>query len=212
MSDERDSQLSAMYDGELPSAECELVARRVARDDLLRSQWARYAIVGAALRREEGVALDNRIALRVRARLSAESVLGNESTVPPARSRMRAKWRRPATGLAIAATVAAISVLALQGRDVLAPAVVADATAPSPVTAASSGIEPESYVVPAINDSARLVAPAQLATYVVAHSEVSMPLSRRNLLTSLIASEPAADAADFEAAMVEVSRDGDAVR
>jgi len=34
---ERDSQLSAMFDGELPSAECELLARRLTRDELLRN-------------------------------------------------------------------------------------------------------------------------------------------------------------------------------
>ena len=36
---ERDSQLSAMFDGELPSAECELLARRLTRDELLQDVW-----------------------------------------------------------------------------------------------------------------------------------------------------------------------------
>ena len=36
MNEELDSQLSAMFDGELPAAECELLARRLARDEQLR--------------------------------------------------------------------------------------------------------------------------------------------------------------------------------
>ena len=47
---ERDSQLSAMFDGQLASAECELLARRLSRDEALRGQWSRYALIGAALR------------------------------------------------------------------------------------------------------------------------------------------------------------------
>ena len=48
---ERDSQLSAMFDGELASAECELLARRLVRDEALRGQWSRYALIGAALQK-----------------------------------------------------------------------------------------------------------------------------------------------------------------
>ncbi|MFM7707917.1 MAG: sigma-E factor negative regulatory protein, partial [Gammaproteobacteria bacterium] len=50
--DERSSQLSAMFDGELPPAECELLARRLARDEALRRQWGGYALIGASVRGE----------------------------------------------------------------------------------------------------------------------------------------------------------------
>ena len=46
-----------MFDGELPGAECELLARRLTRDEALRAQWSRYSMIGAALRAERGVAL-----------------------------------------------------------------------------------------------------------------------------------------------------------
>jgi hypothetical protein len=55
--------------------------------------------------------------------------------------------------------------------------------------------EPESYVVPMPAGRAAGGPPAQLANYVVAHSEFSAPLSRRSLLSALVASEAAADAA-----------------
>ena len=37
MNEELDSQLSAMFDDELPPAECELLARRLSRDDALKA-------------------------------------------------------------------------------------------------------------------------------------------------------------------------------
>ena len=52
---ERDSQLSAMFDGELSAGECELIARRLSRDEALRSQWSRFSMIGAAIRAERGV-------------------------------------------------------------------------------------------------------------------------------------------------------------
>ncbi|TLY77101.1 MAG: anti-sigma 24 factor, partial [Gammaproteobacteria bacterium] len=52
MNEELDSQLSAMFDDELPSAECELLARRLSRDEPLKARWGRYAVIGAAVRAE----------------------------------------------------------------------------------------------------------------------------------------------------------------
>ena len=50
MNEELDSQLSAMFDNELPAAECELLARRLSRDEDLKARWSRYAAVGATIR------------------------------------------------------------------------------------------------------------------------------------------------------------------
>ena len=47
MNKELESQLSAMFDDELPAAECELLARRLSRDEQLRERWGRYAVIGA---------------------------------------------------------------------------------------------------------------------------------------------------------------------
>ena len=77
---ERDSQLSAMFDGELSAAECELLARRLTRDDALRAQWSRYSMIGAALRAERGVKLHDRIAVRVQAQITQEASYGDSTT------------------------------------------------------------------------------------------------------------------------------------
>lgn len=200
--EQRASQLSAMYDGELPAGECELMARRLTRDDALRVHWERYALIGAAIRREAGEPLDLRVASRVRHAISAEASFGEgrAAQVVPAARRAR-QWMRPAAGFVAAAVVAGVAVVGLRGRDpglsAPAPIVASTETAPQlsvgPQTTVVLGPgasgEPESYVVPVTRDQVNFVPPAQLANYVVAHSEVSMPLSRRNLLSALVATE-----------------------
>jgi hypothetical protein len=59
---------------------------------------------------------------------------------------------------------------------------------PASAIQASTG-EPDSYVVPK-NSPRRLIVPStELANYVVAHSEFSSPVTRRNLLSAFMASE-----------------------
>jgi hypothetical protein len=70
---------------------------------------------------------------------------------------------------------------------------------------------PESYVVPAIVERTPIVPSAELANYVVAHSEFSAPVNRRNMLSALVASEPvgdddAAPSPSDDANVVEVAR------
>src|SRR3954465_13047751 len=96
---ERDSQLSAMFDGELSAAECELLARRLARDEALRAQWSRFALIGAALRSERGVKLHDRVAQRVQSQIAQEISYGDApSTAAAATHASRAvageRWMR----------------------------------------------------------------------------------------------------------------------
>jgi negative regulator of sigma E activity len=129
---ERDSQLSAMFDGELSAAECELLARRLARDEVLRGQWSRYSMIGAALRAERGVKLHDRVAVRVQAQITQEVSYGDSSTgdsalvarpaaaVAASRGSASDRWMRftrPVFGAGIAAGVAATSILWLRSQD-----------------------------------------------------------------------------------------------
>lgn len=127
---ERDSQLSAMFDGELAGGECELIARRLARDEALRSQWSRFSMIGAAIRAERGVALHDRVAWRVQSVISQEPAYGDgteigatnarTAAVVPAEVLRRAasrRWNRftrPLAGAGIAASVAAAAILFLR--------------------------------------------------------------------------------------------------
>lgn len=193
--DELDSQLSAMFDNELPEPECELLARRLARDEALKVRWGRYATIGAAIRAEGGLHLQNRLAQRVSAAISAEPALlvgssprGRRGLASPAVMR----WWQPLAGVALAGSVAALAVLWMRQQSPLT-ALVAQTTGGTdhslPGPASPRQVEPDSYVVPALTEQTSLVPPTTLANFVVAHSEFSTPLVRHNLLSALVGAE-----------------------
>jgi sigma-E factor negative regulatory protein RseA len=200
MNEELDSQLSAMFDDELPAGECELLARRLSRDEQLKARWGRYAVIGAAIRAERGVRLNAQLANRVSAAISSEPTLTAEPAPQP-KKRWANSWWQPVAGAAAAAGVATLSILwmrsnvpdpATANAHVTAPAVatVAAAALGGPAAGAvSTTIGSDSYVVPK-NTARRMVVPStELANYVVAHSEFSSPVSRRNLLSAFMANE-----------------------
>jgi sigma-E factor negative regulatory protein RseA len=201
MNEELDSQLSAMFDDELPAAECELLARRLSRDEQLKARWGRYAVIGATIRAERGVRLNAGLASRVSIAISSEAALTAEPASEP-KKRWDNRWWQPVAGVAAAAGVAAVSIFWMRSQvlpdtlptvaQVAPPAMVTGtatvATTPASATQASTG-EPDSYVVPK-NSPRRLIVPStELANYVVAHSEFSSPVTRRNLLSAFMASE-----------------------
>jgi negative regulator of sigma E activity len=196
MTEELDSQLSTMFDDELPPVECELLARRLSRDEQLKARWGRYAVIGATIRAEGGARLNGELARRVSASISAEPIL----LVQPVTGRQRPRefrWWRPAAALAVAASVAAASILLLRYEALPdATRVVAQVGAPvmGPLAPGRSSVTnsnaPYSYVVPRGHERPSIVPATQLANYVVAHSEFSSPVNRRNLLSALMASEP----------------------
>jgi sigma-E factor negative regulatory protein RseA len=195
MNEELDSQLSAMFDDELPPAECELLARRLSRDENLKARWGRYAIVGAVIRAERGVRLNAPLAGRVNAVLLAEPALAAH-TAPRDRSSVRLRWWQPLAGAAVAAGVATVSILWLRAQAPAgAAALVTQVTPPAPVTAlmpATSAGQGDSYVIPRPKPAPVVVPSTELANYVVAHSMFSPPVARRNLLSAFMTSEPAA--------------------
>ncbi len=196
-----------MFDDELPATECELLARRLARDELLRARWGRYAAIGACIRGEHGVQLETALASKVSAAIKQETTA---SAVPAAgrdRKGVFGPWATSLAGLATAAAVAAVAILWMRTE---APAVVAHSSpvrspaseavkvqAAGPVTAVQVAAahphqsrEPDSYVVPAaISQVPALVPPTELANYIVAHSAYSGPLMRRNALSALVGAD-----------------------
>jgi sigma-E factor negative regulatory protein RseA len=185
MSEELDSQLSAMFDDELPQGECELLARRLSRDAALLARWGRYAAIAAAVRGDGRVG--GGVALKVSTVIAAEGPPLQARWAAARGGQTAARWWRPLAGAAVAASVAALSILWLQGGFSSGTgALVARTAAPAaPVDT------PATYVVPHAVESRMTVPATELANYVVAHSEFSTPVSRRNLLSGLMASEPA---------------------
>lgn len=209
-------QLSALLDGELPPEQTEFLLKRAARDADLRATLARYQLVGDTLRGERVRARPDFV-LRVSAAIAAEPALSAPAIVRGrAKAAPVARWLRPVAGLAIAAGVASVAVFVMQRDPALPPtASVAANTTPVAGVVAEGGVatgptlartggatrlsgtpsltgEPASYVTPPATPGAGVIPPAQLASYVVAHSEYSAPLGRRNVLTGLVAGEPLA--------------------
>jgi negative regulator of sigma E activity len=173
MTQERDSQLSAMFDGELPGAECELLARRLTRDEALRAQWSRFSMIGAALRAERGVALHDRVAQRVQASVAKEATYGDgadtgatsSQPVPAApgsvKAASNARWARlmrPVAGASIAAGVAALSIVWMRTD-----------TGPDPMLASTAAETPASESIVLTPDAA----PSTLASNAPAASRTS---------------------------------------
>lgn len=204
--EESASQLSAMFDGELSAAECELLSRRLARDETLRARWARYALVGAAMRAEPLAAVSSSFASRVGAAIDEQD---RAPVVRRAASGIR-RLRTVALGAALAAGVAGAAVFVLRnemlarGQTLSAytpasqrvatpasqpPAAPISLAAAALPAAGNGSLEPQSYVVPPAASGASQALPASLANYAVAHSEYSSPLTRRNLISALISSD-----------------------
>jgi negative regulator of sigma E activity len=190
MNEELDSQLSAMFDDELPAAECELLARRLSRDEELRGRWGRYAAIGATIRAEGGARLNAELARRVSVAISAEPPVVAEP-VRPSRPGISRLWA-PVGGVAVAASVAAAAILWVRFESPPDGQAIAQATSTATGGAAvgqSADSAAPSYVVPKTIPRRSIVPSTQLANYVVAHSEFSSPVNRRNLLSALMASE-----------------------
>jgi hypothetical protein len=103
------------------------------------------------------------------------------------------RWLMPLSSVALAASVAAGAILFLRYES---PTQVASQPAPATsgsqtlvANTAASPAAPDSYVVPKTLPRRSVVPSTQLANYVVAHSEFSSPVNRRNLLSAFMASE-----------------------
>jgi negative regulator of sigma E activity len=141
------------------------------------------------------------VAARVRAAIADEPSFG---------PRRAPSWLRPAAGLAVAASVALATVLLLPrwmpgevgtAPDTLVAAAISPAGTPGaqaaarvvPVVVAADDEPVATYTTPPLAaDMAVALPSAQLASYLVAHSEYTLPLTRR----SVVATVPRQDVQD----------------
>jgi hypothetical protein len=129
----------------------------------------------------------------VSAAISSEPAL----TAEPAskvKKRWAGSWWHPLASAAAVAGVATVSILWMRSQvgPESIPAVVQTvppAAATPVINTSATTPEPDSYVVPKTPGRRLIVPSTELANYVVAHSEVSSPMARRNLLSAFMASE-----------------------
>jgi sigma-E factor negative regulatory protein RseA len=194
MSEQIREQVSAFLDGELPNTETELLLKRLTRDGELRESFGRYALIGEALRGGGSQILTLGFASRVNHAIDGEPAQAaghaSQARVP--------RWWRPLAGVAVAASVATVAIVALQQRAIVpkgaaavtAQNVVASAVSTpnqSPVQGGGGPREALSYTVPAASAEApSAIAPARLTNYVFAHSKYSSGLGQRGVLADLL--------------------------
>jgi sigma-E factor negative regulatory protein RseA len=125
MSQTQRERLSALMDDGLESTERAAVIAATLADGELRGAWTRYHLIGDALRGELAARPAGPMAERVRAQLAAEPTL----LAPVPRPAPWRRWMAPAAGVALAASVAGVAMLAgpglLEQGPVLAPAALA---------------------------------------------------------------------------------------
>jgi sigma-E factor negative regulatory protein RseA len=191
MSEQIREQVSAFLDGELPDSETELLLKRLTRDSELRHSFGRYALIGETVRGASCVSRS--FAARVNQAIDGEPAAAPLQIIKARQSR----WWRPVAGSMVAASVAAVAVVALQQRAVAPGVRVAATLAQSPAVMRPAVMnESDSYTVPPAGSEAApaaAVPAARLTSYVFAHSRYSVGLGQGSMLSTLLsdADDPA---------------------
>jgi anti-sigma factor RsiW len=155
-----DEQLSALFDGELPVEQQELLLRRLEREPELRARLSRYGLIGAALTNGDASRDAMRIADRVR-----DELAGTAAAPPRARPGVAIASGWLGAGLAAAAAL----LLVLNLNPVPDPGA-------APVVA---GIAPTAVVSRPPEVQRASLAPERMRRYVVAHSGYANSASRQ---------------------------------
>jgi negative regulator of sigma E activity len=167
-----EEQLSAWLDDELPPAELELLAARLASSPDLQARVARYGLIGSALRggQSRGVGGDlvaMQLSGRVRRALDAE--------VPAPSARLAANRSR----LAPYAAAAGVALLALTLVPLVGP-VTRDGTATPRVAGVAAGKAAPALMVERVAAPAQAsLSPRRLTSYLVYHGEYAGMLSAK---------------------------------
>lgn len=177
MSEKIIEQLSAWMDGALADDEKSLLIKRLEQDSELRGCWARYHTISDALCRKLPLVMDRCFAARV------IEAIANEPDIKraPGRSHSGATpaFLKPAAGLMIAASVAAIAILSVQSvtRQVTVPAAVqAPADAPKLYAQLTPSAARTPWKRPPPEMSSRL------NNYLINHSEYAAMTSMQGML------------------------------
>jgi negative regulator of sigma E activity len=186
MTDQIREQLSALLDGELPRDEMGLLMRRLDKDAELRRAFGSYALIGETLRAPGGRIAAPSFAARVSAAIDEATPIVEKSSATRRgeavmASRRITLWKRPMVRTALAASAAVTAVLLF--RPEATPVAQIEATPANTFAMSASPTPAQSQ---------------RLAGYMVAHSQYSTPMVRRNVLSSLLAADPGITRVSYE--------------
>lgn len=177
MNDALRMQVSAFVDGELPENETELLLRRLSQDPALRQLVAQYLVIGRAVRREREIPGMGELRGRIGQALGEEQPIETVAAAEP----RRARYLKPAAGIAIAASVAALAVIGLRALE--------EEPAGGPEVMQASVTDDGAYTQPRPTE-VLLARPSEtLMQYYLRHGETSADLGPNGILTRLVTLE-----------------------
>ena len=103
-----EERISAFSDDELGTFETRRLSRELLADEEKRARWVRYQLIGDALRDDLPETLNLDFSNKVMAEIAHEPAF-DQST-----ARFSGRWMKPAIGIAIAASVALVSIFTLR--------------------------------------------------------------------------------------------------
>lgn len=156
-------QISAFVDGELPENESELLLRRLSQDAVLRQQVSRYFEIGRLIRNDRVIPGIDELRGRIANALGDGS---SPETVEP--DIVGSRLMTPATGVAVAATVAAVALFGLSQLDLQVEPGFDDAVA----------IDSEPYTEPSVEEVLADSPNEQIREYYRRHENSSDELAR----------------------------------
>ena len=176
MNEALEMQISAFVDGELPENESELLLRRLSQDAVLRQQVARYLEIGRLMRHDREVRGMNQLRSRIAV------TLGDERELPVAEQpAVGSALMTPTTGVAVAATVAAIALLGLS--QLQGPV--------DPLLQRAVAIDdgPAAYTEPAIEQVLADQPNEMLMQYYLSHGDSTSGLGANGIFTQVVSLE-----------------------
>jgi len=199
-------QISAFNDDELSPDECEFLVRRLERDPESREKVLRYAVIGAALRGELLGPDPDVLRNRLRQALDGVSLVPRRTIDSPG---LAARMIRPALGAGIAASVAALGLLALNNFASIELRGGAPLVASQQIAAGDRITEAPSYVVP--QESAVILGVAEpliqqpilLTNYLVRHGEYAFGIGRTSIHSSVVSGQDTWRVTDDQAPVEE---------
>ena len=109
--DTRDERVSALMDGELDGRELDHAIRDLSQDAELAECWSHYHLISDSLRNDVAPKIDLQLADRISAAIDAEPIY---TSAHHWGGKAKPAWRQQAGGLAIAASLTAVSILGAQ--------------------------------------------------------------------------------------------------
>lgn len=172
MSDALKTQISAFVDGELPDNESELLLRRLSQDAALRAQVDQHMAIGRLIRQDAEVPGMEHLRDRIAATLDDEVVPAQEQQQQQQRV-VGSRFMTPATGVAVAATVAVLALIGLSQLD-------------ASIDANLDGAVAIAYTEPAVEQALANQPNQQLLEYLRRHGDSSSDLGTSGTLTRMV--------------------------